>query len=42
MLKSFQEFAYETNGACDATENSYDAMVLLTGRGDELRDVGAS
>ena len=40
VLKSFQNYAFEVNGACDAEQNSYDAMVLFTGRGDELRDVG--
>ena len=28
------------NDACDAEEDSYDLMVLLTGRGDEMADVG--
>jgi len=40
VLNSFQNYAFEVNGACDAEQNSYDAMVLFTGRGDELRDVG--
>jgi len=40
VLTSFQNYAFEVNGACDAEQNSYDAMVLFTGRGDELRDVG--
>jgi len=40
MLKRFEDFAYEVNGACDAEQDSYDAMVLFTGRGDELADVG--
>ena len=39
MLKSFQQLAYEVNDACDAEEDSYDAMILLTGRADELEDV---
>ena len=40
LLKRFQDFAYEVNDACDAEEDSYDLMVLLTGRGDEMEDVG--
>jgi hypothetical protein len=40
LLKSFQAFANKVNGACDAEEDSFDAMVLLTGRGDELAEVG--
>jgi len=40
MLKSFDDFGKQMNDACDAEEDSYDAIVLLTGRGDELRDIG--
>jgi len=39
MLHSFKEFAYQMNGACDAEEDSYDAMILFTGR-NNLADVG--
>jgi len=38
LLRSFQEFGNELNSACDADEDSYDAMILLTGRQD-FRDV---
>ena len=36
----FQDFGFRTNGACDAEEDSFDGMVLLTGRGDDFTDVG--
>ena len=28
------------NGRCDASDDSYDVMIYLTGRGDEFLDVG--
>ena len=31
LLVSFKNFANDFNDACDAEENSFDAMVLLTG-----------
>ena len=40
MLRKFQDFGFNMNGACDAEVDSYDAMVLFTGRADDLRDVG--
>ena len=40
LLNKFQDFARRVNGACDAEENSYDGMVLLTGRGDTLSEAG--
>ena len=40
LIEKFKEFANEVNGACDAEENSFDAMVLFTGKGGEtLEDV---
>jgi len=39
MLDTFKEFAYQTNDACDAEDDSYDAMVLFTGRAEQLSDV---
>ena len=39
LLYSFQDFAQKINGACDADQNSFDGMVLLTGRGETLDDV---
>jgi len=42
MLKSFKAYAFKFNGACDADEDSYDAMILLTGRADQLQDEGLS
>ena len=32
-------FAHKINGGCDADQNSFDGMVLLTGNGDEFNDV---
>ena len=40
VLESFKKFAEHQNAACDAETDSYDVMVLFTGRGDELGDVG--
>ena len=36
MLWDFEDFANLTNNGCDANKGSFDAMVLLTGRGREL------
>merc|ERR1719430_615398 len=32
LIDKFSYFAYEVNDACDAEENSFDAMILFTGR----------
>ena len=32
LLHKFGDFANDVNNACDAEENSFDAMVLFTGR----------
>ena len=40
LLKKFQDFGFRLNGACDAEDDSFDGMVLLTGRGDNFTDVG--
>jgi hypothetical protein len=40
VLRKFDNFANRVNGACDAEEDSFDVMVLFTGRGDTLHDVG--
>merc|ERR1739844_35488 len=40
LLKEFKHFGYEVNNACDAEEDSFDAMILFTGRsfgGDDAR-----
>lgn len=34
LVKAFQGFANKVNGNCDGDQDSYDAMVLLTGRYD--------
>ena len=36
MLDMFEDYANATNNPCDAEVDSYDAMVLFTGRADDL------
>ena len=40
VLTKFQDFANDINNACDAERDSYDAMLLLTGRVDSLAGSG--
>jgi len=39
-LKKFQEYAAQVNSMCDADRDSYDAMVLITGRTDFVDGAG--
>jgi len=39
MFNQFSVWASENNNGCDAEVNSYDGMVLLTGRNEDLSDV---
>ena len=41
-LHEFSRTIKNVNNACDAEDNSYDAVILFTGRGDDLLDVGPS
>lgn len=40
VLTEFEKFANNINNACDAERDSYDAMLLLTGRADSLAGSG--
>ena len=40
VLARFESYANDTNNACDAERDSYDAMLLLTGRADTLAGFG--
>ena len=40
VLTKFQVFANDVNNACDAERDSYDAMLLLTGRVDTFAGSG--
>ena len=40
VLTKFQVYANDVNNACDAERDSYDAMLLLTGRVDALAGSG--
>ena len=40
VLTKFQVYANDINNACDAESDSYDAMLLLTGRVDSLAGSG--
>lgn len=40
VLTKFQVYANDINNACDAERDSYDAMLLLTGRVDSLAGSG--
>ena len=40
VLTKFQVYANDINNACDAEGDSYDAMLLLTGRVDSLAGSG--
>jgi len=42
MLDMFEDYANATNNPCDAEVDSYDAMVLFTGRADDLVQRGES
>ena len=39
-LEKFKHHLAKYNDACDAEQDSYDAAILLTGRADDLTDVG--
>ena len=41
-LHEFSRTVNRVNNACDAEDDSYDAVILFTGRGDDLLDVGPS
>ena len=41
-LHEFSRTVNRVNNACDAEDDSYDAVILFTGRSNELLDVGPS